>query len=162
MSHPLGKDTLDLAEDARRLLADLDREVPGVAQLNAECRPPLDVLETATAVEIVIDVPGVPADSIRVAIRRSTLLVVGAKAHPALSGPDKLLISYHVNTFEFDEHYQNADIYRPRFITVPLQGAGGAAQASSTVSRTNLNHPFADGTRIIDELADDAAPNTRT
>ena len=83
MSHPLGKDTLDLAEDARRLLADLDREVPGVAQLNAECRPPLDVIETATAVEIVIDVPGVPADSIRVAIRRSTLLVVGAKAHPA-------------------------------------------------------------------------------
>jgi HSP20 family protein len=83
LSHPLGKDTLDLAEDARRLLADLDREVPGVAQLNAECRPPLDVLETATAVEIVIDVPGVPADSIRVAIRRSTLLVVGAKAHPA-------------------------------------------------------------------------------
>ena len=33
--------------------------------------------------EIVIDVPGVPADSIRVAIRRSTLLVVGAKASPA-------------------------------------------------------------------------------
>ena len=83
MSHLLGKDTLDLAEDARRLLADLDREVPGVAQLNAECRPPVDVLETSTAVEIVIDVPGVPADSIRVAIRRSTLLIVGAKAHPA-------------------------------------------------------------------------------
>ena len=83
MSHLLGKDTLDLAEDARRLLADLDREVPGVAQLNAECRPPVDVLETSTAVEIVIDVPGVPADSIRVAIRRSTLLIVGAKLSPA-------------------------------------------------------------------------------
>ena len=82
MSHPLGRDTLDLAEDARRLLSDLDREVPGVAQLNAECRPPVDVLETSTAVEIVIDVPGVPADSIRVAIRRSTLLVVGAKVAP--------------------------------------------------------------------------------
>ena len=57
--------------------------MPGVAQLNAECRPPVDVLETSTAVEIVIDVPGVPADSIRVAIRRSTLLVVGAKSQPA-------------------------------------------------------------------------------
>lgn len=83
MSHPLGRETLDLADDARRLLSDLDREVPGVAQLNAECRPPVDVLETSTAVEIVIDVPGVPADSIRVAIRRSTLLVVGAKAAPS-------------------------------------------------------------------------------
>jgi HSP20 family protein len=89
LSHPLGKDTLDLADDARKLLADLDREVPGVAQLNAECRPPLDVLETATAVEIVIDVPGVPPDSIRVAIRRGTLLIVGAKAHPASESPSR-------------------------------------------------------------------------
>jgi hypothetical protein len=48
--------------------------------------------------------------------------VYGAKAHPALSRPGELLISYHVNTFEFNEHFQNADIYRPRFITVRLQG----------------------------------------
>ena len=80
---PSSKEALDLAEDARRLLAELDREVPGVAQLNAECRPPIDVLETQTAVEIVVDVPGVPTESLRVAIRRNTLLVVGAKTAPA-------------------------------------------------------------------------------
>jgi HSP20 family protein len=73
------QDAADLADDARRLLFELDRDVPGVAAVNAECRPPLDVLETASAVEVVIDVPGVPAESIRVAVRRSTLLVVGAK-----------------------------------------------------------------------------------
>jgi HSP20 family protein len=69
----------ELAEDARKLLAEIEREVPGAAALAAECRPPIDVLETATAVEVVIDLPGVPADSIRIAIRRQTLLVVGAK-----------------------------------------------------------------------------------
>jgi HSP20 family protein len=80
----LHQDAAALAEDARRLLVELDRDVPGVATLSAECRPPLDVVETATAVEVVIDLPGVPAEAIRVAIRRCTLLVVGAKPAPPI------------------------------------------------------------------------------
>jgi HSP20 family protein len=87
-----GKDAVELADDARKLLAELDREVPGVAALNAECRPPLDVLETATALEIVMDVPGVLTDSIRIAVRRDTLLVVGAK----LSPPADMKMRYHL------------------------------------------------------------------
>jgi len=79
VSDLFSSDTADLAEDARRLLLELDREVPGVAAVTAECRPAVDVIETARAVEVVVDVPGVPADSIRIALRRSTLLVVGAK-----------------------------------------------------------------------------------
>ena len=43
-----------------------------------------------------------------------------AKAHPHLSAPGELLISYNVNTFSFAEHFANADIYRPRFIRLPL------------------------------------------
>ncbi len=48
--------------------------------------------------------------------------VYGAKAHPHLSTPESLLISYHVNTFDFAENFRagGSDIYRPRFITVPL------------------------------------------
>jgi HSP20 family protein len=69
----------ELAEDARRLLLELDRDVPGAATVTADCRPPLDVLETASSIEVVIDVPGVAPDSLRVAIRRNTLLIVGAK-----------------------------------------------------------------------------------
>ncbi|MBA2414430.1 MAG: DUF4185 domain-containing protein [Geodermatophilaceae bacterium] len=42
-----------------------------------------------------------------------------AKAHPHLSTPDRLLISYNVNIFDFFEHFSNADIYRPRFIWLP-------------------------------------------
>ena len=75
-------DASDFADDARRLLAELDREVPGVAALNSECRPPLDVLETTTGVEVVVDVPGVPPIAAR-CDQRDTLLVVGAKAAPA-------------------------------------------------------------------------------
>ena len=37
----LDQDAADLADDARRLLVELDREVPGVSALTAECRPPL-------------------------------------------------------------------------------------------------------------------------
>ena len=44
-----------------------------------------------------------------------------AKAHPHLSKPGELLISYNVNSFEFADHFNNADIYRPRFIRLPTQ-----------------------------------------
>ncbi|MEO8070603.1 MAG: Hsp20/alpha crystallin family protein [Acidobacteriota bacterium] len=69
----------DLAEDARQLLTELDRDIPGAAAATGECRPLLDVIETAHALEVIVDVPGVSPDSLRVAIRRNTLLVVGAK-----------------------------------------------------------------------------------
>lgn len=48
--------------------------------------------------------------------------VYGAKAHPQLSAPGELLISYHVNSFDFWENFQvgGKDIYRPRFIKLPL------------------------------------------
>src|SRR5690349_24525352 len=69
----------DLADDARQLLLELDREVPGLAATAADCRPPMDVLETASAIEVVIDVPGVTAESVRVVLRGATLVAVGAK-----------------------------------------------------------------------------------
>lgn len=83
MTEFLDQETADLAEDARRLLAELDRQIPGAAGLNAECRPAVDVLETSAAIEVVVDVPGVSPDSVRVAVRRRTLLIVGAKFAPA-------------------------------------------------------------------------------
>jgi HSP20 family protein len=69
----------DLADEARRLLDEIDSHLPGAASMTADCRPPLDVVETPTSVDIVLDVPGVPAERLRVVIRRSTLLVVGSK-----------------------------------------------------------------------------------
>lgn len=79
MADLLHHDAADLAEDARRLLAELDRDVPGADAAAAECRPPIDVVETAATVEVVVDVPGVPAEALRVVIRRNSVLVVGVK-----------------------------------------------------------------------------------
>ncbi len=44
-----------------------------------------------------------------------------AKAHPHLSKPGELLISYNVNTFDFLDHFADADIYRPRFIRIRMK-----------------------------------------
>lgn len=69
----------DLAEDAKRLLGELDLQVPGATSATADCRPLLDVVETAHSLDIIVDLPGVAATSLRVVVRRSTLLVVGVK-----------------------------------------------------------------------------------
>ncbi len=68
-----------LADDARRLLDELDRDVPGAVLSSGECRPALDIIETTDAAEVIVDVPGMPAAALRVAIRRNTVIVVGAK-----------------------------------------------------------------------------------
>ncbi|MEV0203389.1 fibronectin type III domain-containing protein, partial [Nonomuraea sp. NPDC050691] len=44
----------------------------------------------------------------------SQFIYVG-RAHPELSAPGKLLISYDVNTFDSDAHFRDVRIYRPRF-----------------------------------------------
>jgi hypothetical protein len=68
--------------------------------------------------------------------------VYGAKAHPALSRPGELMVSYHVNSFEPDELYQDADIYRPRFITVKLTGGSPAYEVNRTNPFARADHAF--------------------
>ncbi|MBL1218051.1 MAG: DUF5005 domain-containing protein [Planctomycetes bacterium] len=53
--------------------------------------------------------------------RDPDIFVYNAKAHPHLSRPGKLLISYNVNTFDFWDHFAFADIYRPRFIWLSIE-----------------------------------------
>jgi HSP20 family protein len=125
VTHGVSRDAMDLAEDARRLLVELDRDVPSVAQLTAECRPPIDVLETASAIEIVVDLPGVRPESIRVAVRRNTLLVVGAKIAPPC---------------EADSRYHLAERSYGRFArAVRFPGAIDAAQARATTQAGELH-----------------------
>ena len=47
-----------------------------------EYRPPVDVIETAAAIEIVADLPGVPAESVRVTYTGGTLVITGRKRAP--------------------------------------------------------------------------------
>ena len=80
MTDLLQDDSADLADDIRGLFADIDRGLADPARLRGECRPALDVVETAAAVEVIVDVPGVAPASIRLLMRRNVLLVAGAKA----------------------------------------------------------------------------------
>jgi len=87
-----GHEAEDLAEDARLLFQELDRQLPGAAQTTGECRPSLDVVDTTAGIEVVMDVPGVPAHALRVSLRHNTVLVVGAKIAPAAPSDAR----YHV------------------------------------------------------------------
>ncbi|MGH2585138.1 MAG: DUF5005 domain-containing protein, partial [Dehalococcoidia bacterium] len=49
---------------------------------------------------------------------RENLFVYNAQAHPALSKEGELLITYNVNTARFDALYEDADVYRARFVRV--------------------------------------------
>ncbi len=125
MSDLLRQAAADLAEDAQRLLLEIDRDVPGAAAVAADCRPPLDVLETASSVEVVVDVPGVPADSIRVVIRRDTLLIVGAK----LAGPLDPGARFHLAERSYGRFAR----------AIRLTGAFEATRARATVSEGLLH-----------------------
>lgn len=73
-------DVGDLAQDVRRLFDDLARRHPDRSQtVSGDCVPLLDVFETERTIEIVLDVPGVSAESLRLLIKSGVVLVVGEK-----------------------------------------------------------------------------------
>ena len=88
----------DLADDIRELFEDLARSLDrGLRAYSGECHPSLDVLETDSAVEVTVDVSGVPATAIRVFYRGGVLLIAGEKA-PTPPSPDQ---TFHLVEREF-------------------------------------------------------------
>ncbi len=52
-------------------------------------------------------------------IKEKGLFTYNAKAHPAISKPGELLVSYNVNSFDFFNQIKKIpDLYRPRFIRI--------------------------------------------
>jgi hypothetical protein len=52
-------------------------------------------------------------------IKEKDLFTYNAKAHPALSKPGELLVSYNVNSFNFFEKIKQVpNLYRPRFVRI--------------------------------------------
>ena len=79
-------DPADLAEDVHRLLDEISRRRPDRRHVVAgECMPVVDVFETEKSVEIVLDLPGVAADAIRILFKAGVVLVVGEKERPDFS-----------------------------------------------------------------------------
>src|SRR6187455_1669409 len=90
----------DLAADVQRLLEDLARRRPDRRHVVAgECMPIADVFETEKTVEIVLDLPGVSPDAVRILFKAGVLLIVGEKERPDLSkrGP----ASFHLVERDF-------------------------------------------------------------
>lgn len=76
-------DVGDLGQEVRRLFDDLAKRRPDRRHVvSGECMPLLDVFETERSIEIVLDVPGLTADSVRILIKGGVVLVVGEKDRP--------------------------------------------------------------------------------
>ena len=110
----------ELADDIRRLFDELSRTLPREHRVySGECHPTLDVLETDDAVEITVDVAGVPPDALRILFRADVLLVVGEKA-PLTGSADQ---TYHLVEREFGRFARG----------IRLNGAFDAAKARATL-----------------------------
>jgi HSP20 family protein len=88
----------ELAEDIRALFDDLAASLKhNQRAYSGECHPSLDVLETDSAVEIVMDLSGVARDAMRIAFRGGVVIIAGEKAPTAAQAHH----TYHLVEREF-------------------------------------------------------------
>jgi HSP20 family protein len=83
------------------------------------CTPPMDVIETSTGVEVLIDLPGVPPSQLTIVFSQGTLIVAGRKLPTSCAHHEA---AFHLAERDFG-----------RFVrAVRLSGAfdGGMARAS--------------------------------
>jgi len=113
----------NLAEDIRRAFEELERAAAGPS--SGECEPALDVVETAAAIEVVIDLPGVESGAVRVVARGDAVLIVGEK-RPAASPPGPA--RFHLVERGFGRFAR----------VVRLAGAFDMARATATLRRGEL------------------------
>lgn len=69
----------EFAEEVRRVFLELGRAY-GPDSLTGECSPAVDVYETDEHLEIVVDLPGVDAQAVRVVVKSAAVLIAGEKA----------------------------------------------------------------------------------
>ena len=73
----------DLSHEVRRLFDDLARARPDRRPfVSGECMPMLDVFETEKTIDLVLDLPGVKPDALRILIKAGVVLIVGEKERP--------------------------------------------------------------------------------
>ena len=115
----------ELADDIRELFQDLAATLRHeLRAYSGECHPSLDVLETESTVEVVVDVAGVPREALRVLFRGGVLLVAGEKAAPPTQGEQ----TYHLVEREFGRFAR----------AVRVSGAFDVANAHATLSDGEL------------------------
>jgi HSP20 family protein len=112
----------ELLDDPRlRQLFESDSS-PGTT---GECTPPMDVVETATGVEVMMDVPGVPRSRLTIVFSQGTLIVAGRKL-PVSCAHHKA--AFHLAERDFG-----------RFVrAVRLSGAFDAGKAEASLAEGEL------------------------
>jgi HSP20 family protein len=76
----------ELADAVRRLLDEIDRTAsPRLPGPTGESSPTLDVIETDEAIEVIVDLPGISAASLRVVLLRDVLVIAGDKTQTPVS-----------------------------------------------------------------------------
>ena len=119
-SFPPAAESRELAEDIRALFDDLAASLDHEQRAySGEYHPALDVLETDNAVEILMDVSGVPKDALRIVFRAGVVIIAGEKA-PSPVAADQ---TFHLVEREFGRFAR----------AVRLSGAFDVARAKATV-----------------------------
>jgi HSP20 family protein len=99
-----------------------DEEAGGAA---GECAPPMDVLETAEGIEILMDLPGVEVSAVRLVFSAGTVIIVGRKRPPACAHGEA---AFHLAERSFGRFAR----------AVRLHGAFDAGHATATLKGGEL------------------------
>lgn len=91
----------------------------------AECSPPLDVVETAQGLEVVIDLPGVPASSLEIVLAENVLVIAGEKLPAVCEHADA---GFHIAERGFGRFRR----------AVRIEGAYDGGRAAATLARGEL------------------------
>ena len=115
----------DLADDIRDLFAELAATLKHEHRaFTGQYHPSVDVRETDEALEVIVDVPGVPPEALRVLFRRDVLVIAGEKARPASNEEQ----DFHLVEREFGRFAR----------AIRLEGAFAIGDATARVQRGAL------------------------
>lgn len=118
----------EMSDELRRLLERLDTEAQA-AGIAGECEPPLDVVESPTAIELTLDVPGVDGKTLEIVFSRGMVLIAGVKRPSICSHADA---AFHLAERSFG-----------RFARVArIAGAVDAGRARATLTAGELRIVF--------------------
>ncbi len=110
--------------ERRELPAELLRLLDA-SPVAAECTPPLDIIETNAAIEAILDVPGVPEDSVEIVLSGNVLLVTGQKLPPPCEHRDA---AFHIAERSFGRFAR----------AIGVDGAFDAGRATATLNDGEL------------------------
>jgi len=91
----------------------------------ADCTPPLDIIETETGMEAILDVPGVPEASIEIVFSGNVLVIAGQKLPAACDHRDA---AFHVAERAFGRFTR----------AISVDGAFDAGRATASLANGEL------------------------